>query len=87
MAEEVRNTEGTTRRSKGTRLPYLKDFRTSRFLTQEQLSNISGVARTTVYRLEGGERGAMPGTAWRLAMALGVDPEELIHGRSYTWWY
>lgn len=87
MTEKGRSTEETTRRSKGTRLPYLKDFRTSRFLTQEQLSKMSGVARTTIYRLEGGERGAMPGTAWRLAMALGVDPEELVHGRRHTWWY
>ena len=87
MNEERPGTEGTARRSKGTRLPYLKDFHTSRFLTQEQLSKMSGVARTTIYRLEGGERAAHPRTAWRLALTLGVDPEELVHGRSYTWWY
>ena len=87
MTEKGLGNEETARRSKGTRLPYLKDFRTGRFLTQEQLSKMSGVARTTIYRLEGGERAAHSRTAWMLAMALGVSLEELVHGRDRAWWY
>ena len=86
-AEKGRSTEGTVHRSKGTRLPHLRSIREGRYLTQEQLSKMSGVARTTVYRLERGKRGAIPYTAWRLAMALGVGPEELVYGRDRAWWY
>jgi transcriptional regulator with XRE-family HTH domain len=55
-------------------------------LTQERLSKLSGVSRTSIYRLEGGRRGALPGTVWNLALALGVSPEELVHGQRHTWW-
>jgi transcriptional regulator with XRE-family HTH domain len=67
-------------------LPHLGAIRRRRHLTQERLSALSGVSRETIYRLEGGERAAHPRTVWKLALALGVSPEELVHGERYTWW-
>jgi DNA-binding XRE family transcriptional regulator len=78
--------EETPRRMRGARLPHLRSIRERRFLRQERLSALSGVSRTTVYRLEGGQRGAQARTAWRLALALGVSPEELVHGERHTRW-
>lgn len=78
---------GPSRRSRGTRLPHLRSIREGRCLTQEQLSALSGVSRESVYRLEGGKRGAMPDTMWKLAMILGVSPAELVHERHHTWRY
>jgi transcriptional regulator with XRE-family HTH domain len=68
-------------------LPHLRAIRKSRMLSQERLSALSGVSRESIYRLEGGKRGAMPDTLCKLALALGVDPEELVYGRRYTWWH
>ncbi len=84
MQERRRGKEGTARRKKGTYLPYLADLRRTRGLTQERLSALSGVSRESIYRLEGGRRGAMPDTLWKLALALGVSPEDLIYTR--PWW-
>jgi transcriptional regulator with XRE-family HTH domain len=67
-------------------LPHLRAIRKSRMLSQERLSALSGVSRESIYRLESGRRGAMPDTLWRLALALGVDPEELVHGWRHTRW-
>ena len=84
MQEKKRRNEGASRRRKGTYLPYLADLRRSRGLTQEHLSALSGVSRESIYRLEGGKRGAMPDTMCKLARALWVSPEDLIYGR--PWW-
>jgi transcriptional regulator with XRE-family HTH domain len=81
---ESSNKEGPSRREKGTHLTHLRATRMSRHLTQEQLSMLSGVSRESIYRLEAGRRGAMPETLSKLAFALGVPPEDLIHGR--PWW-
>jgi transcriptional regulator with XRE-family HTH domain len=78
--------EGASRRRKGTRLPHLGAIRRRRHLTQERLSALSGVSRETIYRLEGGERAAHSRTAWKLALALGVSPEELVHGERHRVW-
>ena len=82
--ERRRREEGTARRRRGTCLPHLRAIRRSRMLTQERLSVLSGVGRETIYRLEGGRRGAMPDTLWKLALALRVSPEDLIYG--HPWW-
>jgi transcriptional regulator with XRE-family HTH domain len=67
-------------RSRSTSLPGLAALRRRRGLTQRQLGEISGVAHTTVQRLEALSRGAYPQTMQKLASALGVSPEELLHG-------
>jgi len=84
MNEKRRSKKGTARRRRGTYLPYLADLRRTRGLTQERLSALSGVSRESIYRLEGGRRGALPDTMWKLALALRVSPEDLIYGR--PWW-
>jgi transcriptional regulator with XRE-family HTH domain len=63
-------------------LPYLKEVRRSKGLSQRHLGELAGVSSGTVYRVENGLRGAYPGTVKKLATALGVAPEELVHGKS-----
>jgi transcriptional regulator with XRE-family HTH domain len=69
-------------RSRSTPLPGLAAHRRRRGLTQRQLGELSGVAHTTVQRLESLKRGAYPQTMQKLATALGVSSEELLHGES-----
>jgi transcriptional regulator with XRE-family HTH domain len=69
-------------RSRSTPLPGLATHRRRRGLTQRQLGELAGVAHTTVQQLESLSRGAYPQTMQKLATALGVSPEELLHGES-----
>ena len=69
-------------RSRSTPLPALAADRRRRGLTQRQLGELAGVAHTTVQQLESLSRGAYPQTMQKLATALGVAPEELLHGES-----
>jgi transcriptional regulator with XRE-family HTH domain len=69
-------------RSRSTPLPGLAAHRRRRGLTQRQLGELAGVAHTTVQRLESLSRGAYPQTMQKLATALGVATEELLHGES-----
>jgi transcriptional regulator with XRE-family HTH domain len=66
---------------RGIPLPYLKEVRQSRGLSQRELGELARVSPGTVYRVENGLRGAYPGTVRKLATALGVAPEELVHGK------
>jgi transcriptional regulator with XRE-family HTH domain len=66
-------------RSRSTPLPGLAAHRRRRGLTQRQLGEIAGVAHTTVQQLESLKRGAYPQSVRKLALALGVAPEELLH--------
>jgi transcriptional regulator with XRE-family HTH domain len=69
-------------RSRSIPLPALAAHRRRRGLTQRQLGELADVAHTTVQRLESLSRGAYPQTLRKLAIALGVAPEELLHGES-----
>ena len=69
-------------RSRSIPLPGLAEHRRRRGLTQRQLGELAGVAHTTVQQLESLRRGAYPQTLRKLATALGVAPEELLHGES-----
>ena len=69
-------------RSRSTPLTGLAAHRRRRGLTQRQLGELAGVAHTTVQQLESLRRGAYPQTMQKLASALGVSPEELLHGES-----
>jgi len=64
--------------SRSTPLPALAAHRRRRGLTQRQLGELAGVAHTTVQRLESLSRGAYPRTIQRLAIALRVEPEDLL---------
>jgi transcriptional regulator with XRE-family HTH domain len=69
-------------RSRSIPLPALATHRRRRGLTQRQLGELAGVAHTTVQRLESLRRGAYPQTMQKLATALRIAPEELLHGES-----
>ena len=69
-------------RSISTPLPGLAAHRRRRGLTQRQLGELADVAHTTVQQLESLKRGAYPQTMQKLATALGIAPEELLHGES-----
>jgi len=65
-------------RNRSIHLPYLRELRRRRRLSQKELGEVAIVSPGTVYRLENGLRGAYPGTLRRLATALEVAPEELL---------
>jgi transcriptional regulator with XRE-family HTH domain len=68
--------------SRSTPLPGLAAHRRRLGLTQRQLGELAGVAHTTVQKLETLQRGAYPKTLRKVATALGVAPEDLLHGES-----
>lgn len=59
------------------RLPRLKRRREEAALTQGQLAERAGVARTTIVALERGAE-ARPSTLRKLADALACEPRELL---------
>ena len=65
-------------RSRSTPLPGLAAHRRRLGLTQRQLGELAGVAHTTVQQLESFRRGAYPQTLRKLALALRVEPEDLL---------
>jgi transcriptional regulator with XRE-family HTH domain len=67
-----------TERSRSIPLAALAAHRRRRGLTQRQLGELSGVAHTTVQRLEALNRGAYPQTLRKLATALKVEPKDLL---------
>jgi transcriptional regulator with XRE-family HTH domain len=66
--------------SRSTPLPGLAAHRRRRGLTQRQLGELAGVAHTTVQKLESLRGGAYPQTMRKLAIALGVEPIDLVRG-------
>ena len=65
-------------RSRSILLPGLATHRRKSGLTQRQLGELAGVAHTTVQRLESLRRGAHPRTMQKLAIALSVEPKDLL---------
>jgi transcriptional regulator with XRE-family HTH domain len=65
-------------RSRSTPLPGLAAHRRLRGLTQRQLGELAGVAHTTVQQLESLKRGAYPQSVRKLALALRVEPKDLL---------
>jgi transcriptional regulator with XRE-family HTH domain len=68
-------------RNRSIHLPYLRELRQRKGLSQKELGDLARLSPGTVYRVENGLRGAYPGTVRKLATALEVDPEELLHGK------
>jgi predicted transcriptional regulator len=62
------------------KLDRLRTVRESRFLTQDELANLSGVHQVTISRIEMGQVEPRFSTIKRLARALGVEPHELVGG-------
>jgi transcriptional regulator with XRE-family HTH domain len=65
-------------RSRSIPLLGLAAHRRRRGLTQRQLGELAGVAHTTVQKLESLSRGAYPQTMQKLAIALRVEPKDLL---------
>jgi transcriptional regulator with XRE-family HTH domain len=66
-------------RNRSIHLPYLRELRQRKGLSQKELGDLARLSPGTVYRVENGLRGAYPGTVRKLATALEVAPEELLH--------
>ncbi len=64
--------------SRSTPLPGLAEHRRRKGLTQRQLGELSGVAHTTVQQVESLKRGAYPQTMQKIAIALKVEPKDLL---------
>jgi transcriptional regulator with XRE-family HTH domain len=62
---------------RGVELPNLREERLRVALTQDELAEDSGVARSSIARIENGARAAVT-SARRLARALGVEPADLM---------
>ena len=58
-------------------LSELRRIRESKFLSQVELSKLSGISRVTIARIETGEN-ARGSTVRKLAEALGVEPSQLV---------
>jgi transcriptional regulator with XRE-family HTH domain len=56
----------------------LRRARRDRALSQQDLSEATGVAQATLSDLERGKRAARASTVRKLAEALGVEPKELM---------
>jgi transcriptional regulator with XRE-family HTH domain len=56
----------------------IKEFRTRKGMSQELLAEESGISHRTVQRIENGESNPTGDTLQRLAIALNVNPDELI---------
>jgi DNA-binding XRE family transcriptional regulator len=67
-----------TESSRSTPLAALAAHRRRRGLTQRQLGELAGVAHTTVQQLESLRRGAYPQSVRKLALALRVEPKDLL---------
>lgn len=55
--------------------------RESRGLSQEQLADMAGLHRTYIGSVERGERNISIDNIERLAVALGLDPADLLRGK------
>jgi transcriptional regulator with XRE-family HTH domain len=67
--------------AKGLTVPHLRGWRLYKGLEQEELGRLAGVTPTTISRLENGAT-ARIGTIRRLAEALKIDREELLHSKA-----
>lgn len=55
----------------------LREHRREQFLSLSDLADLADRDRTTILRIEQGTARAQPGTAWRIAQALGVPPADV----------
>jgi transcriptional regulator with XRE-family HTH domain len=60
-------------------LPYLRAWRLRSLLTQDELADRSGLAKSSVVRLEKGDQGAILTTVGKLADALKITRQQLVY--------
>jgi transcriptional regulator with XRE-family HTH domain len=58
----------------------LKDLRTQRALTQQELADKAGIGKNTVNRIERNDTEPHMSTLRKIAKALDVDPATLVKG-------
>ena len=63
-------------------MPALREVRVRRLLSMRQLAKVAGVAPTTVYLIESGQRRPHFETMRKLAAALEVEPGEVDEFRA-----
>lgn len=56
----------------------IRRLRIEREMSQELLSGLAGIARTHLSMIECGTKQANFETVWKLALALGIRPSELV---------
>ncbi len=59
-------------------VPGLRQIREDRFLSQKDVAELTGLARSTIAEIETGKRPARFSTIKKLATALGVTPNDLV---------
>ena len=56
----------------------LRSLRDKMQLSQEELARASRISRTSIVNIERGRQGVSLGTLYRLASALGLEPQSLL---------
>lgn len=56
----------------------IREKRIQKGMTQELLSGLAGIARTHLTMIENGTKQPNFETLWRIAIALGMKPSELV---------
>ena len=56
----------------------IKELRIQKGMTQELLSGFAGIARSHLSMIESGTKQANFETIWKLSIALGMKPSELV---------
>lgn len=56
----------------------IRELRIQHGMSQELLSGLAGIARTHLTMIEGGTKQPNFETIWRIAIALGIKPSELV---------
>ena len=56
----------------------LREVRERKFLSQQELADLTGMSKPNISRLERGIQRPFPSTVRKLAEGLGVPPEELV---------
>lgn len=56
----------------------IKEFRNKKYLTQQEVSNLTGVSRSYISELENAQHSATVQILMMLSMGLGISPNELI---------
>ena len=63
---------------KGVELPHLQAWRLWKGLKQEELAQLAEVTQSTISKIENGGEARL-GTVAKLAKALGIEREQLLH--------
>lgn len=62
----------------------IKEFRDEKHLTQQEVSNLTGVSRSYISELENEQHSATVQILMMLSIGLGISPEKLIEAKEET---